>query len=230
MIPSFGIDPFESDEDAGQGPAFSLVPRAMSRTIPEALLILGLSAVLVSGCAIVLETRDPAPPVEPVARAAEEPDRTARPAPGPAGLLIPVEGVASEDLRDNFHDARGKRVHRALDIMAPRGTAVVAAGDGRVAKVYRHPLGGLCVYQYDAKEEHVFYYAHLDGYAKGLAAGSMLRRGDPIGYVGTTGNASPTAPHLHFAVIKLGPGKRWFRGEAVNPYPLLTARAPASPG
>lgn len=234
MLPSFGIDPLASDdEDAGRWPAFSLVPRAMARTLPEALIVLGLSALGVSGCAIVIGTRDPAPPVEPAAQAIEEPRdavrETARSAPRAEGLLIPVLGVAREDLRDNFHDARGKRVHRALDIMAKRGTPVVAAADGRVAKVYRHILGGLSVYQYDAKGEYVYYYAHLDAYAKGLAEGAELKRGDPIGYVGTTGNASPSAPHLHFAVIRMGPGKRWYRGEPLNPYTLLTAPAPASP-
>ena len=198
----------------------------MARTLPEALMVLGLAAVGVTGCAIVIETRDPAPFPEPVAHTIEQP---VRPVPRGEGLLIPVKGITREDLRDNFNDARGKRVHRALDIMAARGTPVVAAGDGRVAKVYRHILGGLCVYQYDAKQEHAYYYAHLDAYAKNLAEGMEVKRGDPIGYVGTTGNASPTAPHLHFALIRLGPDKRWHRGEPVNPYPFLTAQAPASP-
>ncbi len=234
MIPSFGIDSLDAAEDAGRWPAFSLVPRAMERTLPEALVVLGLSILGVTGCAIVIETRDPAPPVEQAARVeeparAEGPARRAEPVPRTDGLLIPVKGVTREGLRDTFHDARGKRVHRALDIMAARGTPVVAAGDGRVVKVYRHILGGLCVYQYDAKEEYAYYYAHLDGYAEGLAEGDVLKRGDPIGYVGTTGNASRTAPHLHFALIRLGPDKRWYRGEPVNPYSLLTAPAPASP-
>ena len=232
MIPSFGIDRFETDEDAGRWPAFYLVPRAMSRTLPEAQVVLGLSTVAVTGCAIVVQTRDPAPPA--IAHTILEPAPPLRNVPlaAPRGenLLIPVAGIAAADLRDNFHDARGKRVHRALDIMAKRGTPVAAAGDGRVAKVYRHILGGLCVYQYDAKEEHAYFYAHLDGYAEGLAEGMVLKRGDPIGSVGTTGNASRTAPHLHFEVIKLDPEKRWYRGERVNPYPLLTAPARASPG
>lgn len=232
MTPSFGIDPFDTEEDdAGPGPAFSLVPRAMARTLPEALIVLGLSALAVSGCAIVIETREPFPAAEPAVQAIPEP---ARPEPPRAaaradGLLIPVQGITRAGLRDNFREARGKRVHHALDIMAPRGTPVVAAGDGRVAKVYRHILGGLCVYQYDARQEHVYYYAHLDAYAGGLAEGVELKRGDPIGYVGTTGNASPTAPHLHFAMMKLGPDKRWYHGEPVNPYALLTGQAPASP-
>lgn len=230
MIPSFGIDPFDADEDAGPTPAFSLVPRAMARTLPEALLVLGLATLGVTGCAIVIQTRDPAPPVEearrpidPVAPALKQPERAARQA---ESLLIPVKGISRADLRDNFHDARGKRVHRALDIMARRGTPVVAAGDGRVAKVYRHPLGGLCVYQYDAKREYAYYYAHLDSYAKGLAEGDELKRGDPIGYVGTTGNASPTAPHLHFALIKLAADGKWYKGTPVNPLPYLVDADP----
>lgn len=231
MIPSFGIDPFDTDADAGPAPAFSLVPRAMAGTLPGALMVLGLSALVVIGFAVVIETRDPFAPSEPVAPTVEQPPSPApaTPVPRVEGLLIPVKGIASRDLRDNFQEIRGKRVHGALDIMAPRGTPVVAAGDGRVAKVYRHILGGLCVYQYDAKEEYVYYYAHLDAFAQGLAAGDEVKRGDTIGYVGTTGNASKTAPHLHFALIKLGPDKRWYRGEPVNPYPLLTARPPASP-
>ncbi|MEO7743504.1 MAG: M23 family metallopeptidase [Usitatibacter sp.] len=230
MIPPFGIDSFDTDDDAGPAPAFSLVSDAMTRSLPEAIMVLGLSALGVTGCAIVIETRDPAPFREPAAHAVAEPPR---PAPAPPasrgeGIAIPVKGITREDLRDNFNDTRGKRVHRALDIMARRGTPVVAAVDGRVAKVYRHILGGLCVYQYDAKEEHAYYYAHLDAYAEGLAEGVEVKRGDPIGFVGSTGNASPTAPHLHFAVIRLGPDKRWYRGEPVNPFPLLTAPAPAA--
>lgn len=229
MIPSFGIEPADHDEDAGRWPAFYLVPRAMARTLPEALVVLGLSTVAVTGCAIVLQGRDAAAPAA-ATHAIVEP---APPAPEPArsasraeGLLIPVKGIIAADLRDNFHDARGKRVHRALDIMAKRGTPVIAAGDGRVAKVYRHPLGGLCVYQYDAKGEYAYYYAHLDGYAEGLAEGRELKRGDPIGYVGTTGNASPTAPHLHFALIKLAEDKKWHKGVPVNPYPHLVDAGP----
>lgn len=137
------------------------------------------------------------------------------------GLIIPVKGVTREKLRDNFLDRRGRRIHNALDIMAARGTPVVAAGDGTVAKAYRHPLGGLCVYQYDEDGEYVYLYAHLDSFAPGLAAGAPLRRGDLVGYVGSTGNAPERAPHLHFAMAKLGPEKKWYRGTPVNPYPYL---------
>ncbi len=146
----------------------------------------------------------------------------APPREGEEGRLgMPVLGLTRSHLVDNFNDHRGTRRHLALDIMAPRGTPVVAADDGEVAKVYRHLLGGLSVYQYDRERKRSYYYAHLQGFAPGLAAGDMLRRGDLVGYVGTTGNASPGAPHLHFAILELGPEAKWWKGTPVNPYPLL---------
>ena len=135
-------------------------------------------------------------------------------------LGFPVKGYAA-NLRDTFAEGRGHRRHEALDIMAPRGTPVVAADDGRVARVYRSVMGGLGVYQFDRDERHVFYYAHLDRYAEGLAPGTWLRRGDLVGFVGSTGNAPEHAPHLHFAMFEVGADKRWWRGKAVDPYPLL---------
>jgi murein DD-endopeptidase MepM/ murein hydrolase activator NlpD len=136
-------------------------------------------------------------------------------------LAFPVQGFDRLRLRDNFDEARGSRRHEALDIMAPRGTPVVAVDDGRVAKLYRGAAGGLTVYQYDAAERHVFFYAHLDRYAAGLAEGDRLGRGQVIGYVGSTGNAPKHAPHLHFAMFELGPDRRWWKGRAINPYELL---------
>jgi murein DD-endopeptidase MepM/ murein hydrolase activator NlpD len=137
------------------------------------------------------------------------------------GLLIPVKGLKREDVRDNFDEKRGLRRHHALDIMAKRGTPVVAADDGRVVRVRRHLLGGLTVYQHDPEEKYAYYYAHLDSYAKGLEEGNVLRRGDVIGYVGSTGNAPASAPHLHFAITEMGPERKWFRGKPVNPYPYF---------
>lgn len=172
----------------------------------------------VASCATVAERRSqPVTRFDPVAI----PDQDAGD-PRPARLLIPVQGITRAQLQDTFKQRRGVRYHHAIDIMARRGTPVVAAGDGEVARVYRHVLGGLCVYQYDAAREHVYYYAHLDRYAAGLREGMVLRRGDPIGYVGSTGNAPESAPHLHFALIKLGPERVWHRGTPLNPYPLLT--------
>ena len=137
-------------------------------------------------------------------------------------LIVPVEGVAQKALRDNFAEKRGQRPHEALDIMAPRGTPVLAADDGKVAKLFRSDAGGLTVYQYDRDERFIYYYAHLDRYAKDLAEGQVLKRGQVLGYVGSTGNASPAAPHLHFTIFRLGADRRWWKGAAVNPYPYLT--------
>ncbi len=137
-------------------------------------------------------------------------------------LIIPIEGVARGALRNNFDEVRGKRRHDALDIMAKRGTPVLAADDGKVAKLFRSEFGGITVYQYDRDAKFIYYYAHLDRYAKDLAEGQFLKRGQVLGYVGSTGNAPPTAPHLHFAIFKLGSDKRWWKGTAVNPFPYLT--------
>ena len=140
----------------------------------------------------------------------------------PEGLLIPVAGIAANQLRDTFTDARGKgRKHDAIDIMAPQGTAVLAAEDGKVVRLFKSVPGGLTIYQFNATEQFCFYYAHLDRYAHGLTEGAQLRRGDVIGYVGFSGNADAAAPHLHFAIFVLGPEKRWWEGTAINPYPYL---------
>lgn len=147
----------------------------------------------------------------------------ARPADGlPTGLLIPVQGVRATDLRDTFGDARsGERMHEALDIMAPAGTPVLAVADGHVEKLFDSERGGLTIYQFEPQERWCYYYAHLQSYAPGLAEGRQLKRGDVIGYVGSTGNADPAAPHLHFAVFALTPERQWWTGTAVNPYPMF---------
>jgi len=93
---------------------------------------------------------------------------------------------------------------------------------GSLTKIFRSDAGGITVYQYDRDERFVYYYAHLDRYVKDLAEGQVLKRGQVLGYVGTTGNAPPNAPHLHFTIFKLGADKRWWKGTAVNPYPYLT--------
>ncbi len=148
------------------------------------------------------------------------------PPPPSDALLVPVAGVTASQLSDTFNDARGggTRVHEALDIMAPRGTPVLAAVDGKVEKLFNSDAGGLTVYQFDPTGTYCYYYAHLHAYAPGLREGQILKRGDVIGTVGSTGNADPASPHLHFAIFLLGPEKRWHEGTPVNPYPLLTAR------
>jgi murein DD-endopeptidase MepM/ murein hydrolase activator NlpD len=143
----------------------------------------------------------------------------------PSQLLVPVQGATAGDLHDNFQDTRDGHRHEALDIMAPRGTPVLAVAEGNVIKLFLSKPGGLTVYQFDDSQTWCYYYAHLDHYATGLKEGTLLRKGDVLGYVGTTGNAPPNAPHLHFAIFKLGPEKRWWEGTAVNPYPILIGQA-----
>ena len=136
-------------------------------------------------------------------------------------LEIPVEGVEADDLRDTFSDARGSHAHEALDIIAPRNTPVRAVDDGRIQKLFTSKAGGFTIYQFDPTETFSYYYAHLDRYADGLREGQTVRRGDVIGYVGSSGNASADAPHLHFSIFRLTPERQWWKGEPINPYPVL---------
>jgi murein DD-endopeptidase MepM/ murein hydrolase activator NlpD len=137
------------------------------------------------------------------------------------GLEFPVAG-APRTMADSFDDPRGgSRLHKAVDIMAPRGSAVRAVDAGTIAKLASSAAGGTTIYQYDPDERFCYYYAHLQGYAPGLREGQKVARGDVIGYVGTTGNAPESAPHLHFAIYRLNDGKEWWNGTPVNPYPLL---------
>ena len=138
-------------------------------------------------------------------------------------LEMPVDGVSRDRLHDTFDERRGGglRRHEAIDIMAPRGTPVRAVEDARVAKLFRSVAGGLTIYLFDPTETFSYYYGHLDRYAPGLQDGQQVRRGDVIGYVGSTGNASEDAPHLHFAVFQLGSERQWWKGDPINPYDVL---------
>lgn len=144
-------------------------------------------------------------------------------------LLMPVQGVPVSALQDTFSDARdgGRRGHQALDIPAPRGTPVLAVDDGHIAKLFTSKPGGLTIYHFDSTRRHSYYYAHLDRYAEALREGMPVRRGQLLGYVGSSGNASPDAPHLHFAVFRLEPGHRWWEGDPVDPLPLLRGSSSA---
>jgi murein DD-endopeptidase MepM/ murein hydrolase activator NlpD len=135
-------------------------------------------------------------------------------------LAVPVIGVAREDLHDSFDDLRGLRQHEGIDLAAPAGTPVVAVDDGTIAKLFVSDAGGNTVYLFDPSATYAYYYAHLDRYADGLHEVQVVKRGDLIGYVGMTGNAGETA-HLHFAISKLGPEKRWWEGTPINPYLVL---------
>ena len=146
---------------------------------------------------------------------------------GPTGLAIPVAGVKASQLVDTYTQARagGARVHDAIDIMAERGTPVVAAAPGTVEKLFfSDGGGGITAYIRSEDKRWTYYYAHLHDYAPGLREGQQVRRGTPIGRVGSTGNANADGPHLHFAIHRMEPGEGWWEGSAINPYPLLAGR------
>ena len=159
--------------------------------------------------------------------AAPVPGASARPIVSPSpvlgNVLIPVTGVKPGALFDTFSDSRlDGRVHDAIDIAAPRGTVVAAAAAGTVERLFTSKLGGITVYIRSPDRRVIYYYAHLDSYAPGLAEGQSLAAGAPIGFVGSTGNADPAVPHLHFAISITTTGARWNDpATAVNPYPLL---------
>jgi len=137
-------------------------------------------------------------------------------------LEIPVEGVKANQLANTFAEKRGgQRTHEALDILAPRNTPVKAVEDGTIARLFESKAGGTTVYQFDPTEQYCYYYAHLERYADGLKEGDHVKKGQVIGYVGTSGNAPKDTPHLHFAVFKLTSAKHWWEGTPINPYDIL---------
>ncbi len=133
----------------------------------------------------------------------------------------PIEGLKVSQLHDSFDEMRGAGRHEAIDIMAPRGTPVHAVTDGVVTKLFLSKPGGKTIYLFDPAGIFCYYYAHLDAYQPDLREGMRVSRGQVIGYVGSTGNANPSAPHLHFTIFRLGPEKHWWQGTALNPYPFL---------
>lgn len=167
----------------------------------------------------------PAPPVTPVT-----PPRAAAP---PAGghvaalrarkLVVPVDGVDAGRLIDTFAETRGggSRLHGALDIPAPRGTPVLAADAGRVLKLHTSTGGGLTLYVLDPSQRYIHFYAHLHGYRAGIAEGMQVSKGEVLGYVGTTGNAPPNVPHLHYAIAVTTDPTRWWDGVPIDPLPVF---------
>jgi murein DD-endopeptidase MepM/ murein hydrolase activator NlpD len=131
---------------------------------------------------------------------------------------LPIQGLKLADLRDTFNEDRNGHAHEAVDIMAPRGTPVHAAVSGTIRKLFLSKPGGNTIYEFDEAGGHCYYYAHLDRYAESLHEGMRVERGDIIAYVGSTGNADPRTPHLHFALFELGPKREWWKGKPVDPY------------
>jgi peptidoglycan LD-endopeptidase LytH len=144
----------------------------------------------------------------------------------PSGVALPVVGVKPEQLVDTFDAARSAgRRHDAIDIMAAEGTPVIAAADGTIEKLfYSKGGGGITIYERSPDQKWMYYYAHLQGYAPGLAEGEQVKRGQVIARVDHTGDAVASAPHLHFAINTMAPGQRWWQGTAINPYPVLAGK------
>jgi murein DD-endopeptidase MepM/ murein hydrolase activator NlpD len=138
--------------------------------------------------------------------------------------MVPVAGVSPAQVPDNFRAPRGRRrIHGAVDILAPRGTPVLSADAGRVLRLHRNRRGGLTLYATDETERFIYYYAHLDGYRPGIGKGARLARGQVIGFVGTTGNADLREPHLHFQVMVRRRGGGWWSGDPIDPRPLFAS-------
>lgn len=135
--------------------------------------------------------------------------------------MVPLDGLAPAALRNDYDASRGSRSHRALDMLAPKGTPILSADDGTIGRVDRTPIGGNIIYATDADNLFVYYYAHLDRHAPGLVVGQTVRKGDVIGYVGTTGNAPANTPHLHFQIMVRGSGRMWWDGPPINPWPFF---------
>lgn len=180
------------------------------------LVVIGLFALMLrdGGVRTVPQgTSASNPPVAPVVAAM----------PARGGLIVPVSGITLDNLSDTWGDARGDgtRQHHAIDIMAPRGTPVLAAAAGNVEKIFESKNGGHTVYIRRADPAWQDYYAHLDTYAPGLREGQEVKQGQQIGNVGSTGDASAQAPHLHYEIHRMAPGDGWWKGTEINPYPVL---------
>ena len=144
-------------------------------------------------------------------------------------IIVPVAGAGPGAIEDSFDSPRdGGRTHRAIDILAPRGTPILAADDGRILRLSSNSLGGITVYAIDPGGRIVYYYAHLDHYHPGLSAGMTIAKGDTLGYVGTTGNAPKDTPHLHFQIMRWPQDGKYWYGDPIDPYPLLIAAARAA--
>ena len=133
----------------------------------------------------------------------------------------PFESLKRSELRDSFNEIHHGHRHEAIDIMKPRGTPILAVTDGTIEKLFLSKPGGLTIYEFDNSGTYCYYYAHLDRYATGVHEHMKVARGQVIGYVGTSGNAEANASQLHFAINRLEPEKRWWKGEPINPYPIL---------
>ncbi len=203
----------------------------MALDLADRVLTIAVTATLTSAAWIVVGTsyvgapEDTVPTPAPTPAAAAAAPEAVPDDHAPGTLLIPVQGIAAAQLRDSFGDERGERQHEALDIMAPTGSPVVAAAAGKVEKLFVSDAGGNTVYVRSPDRRTLHYYAHLQEYEPGLREGQAVERGQRLGTVGSTGNADPAAPHLHFAILRIDSDAEWWEpGTPVNPYALLAGR------
>jgi murein DD-endopeptidase MepM/ murein hydrolase activator NlpD len=137
-------------------------------------------------------------------------------------LVVPVAGADMSKVDDTFLDGRDNhRTHRAIDILAPRGTPILAADDGKILRMSTNSLGGISMYTVDPLNRIVYYYAHMDHYNDAMSPGRAIVRGDTLGFVGTTGNAPKDTPHLHFQIMRWPLDGKYWNGEPIDPFGLL---------
>ena len=170
-----------------------------------------------------------APPPHVAAPPAEAPVIAAPPlptigAPSSSELRAPIDGMSIESLKGGFSEVRGSRGHEAVDILMPRGTPIHAVSDGTIAKLFFSKPGGITIYEFNTDGRLCYYYAHLERYADGLHEGQHVSKGEVLGYVGTSGNAPPNAPHLHFAIFELNADRKWWQGRPLDPYTVFKER------
>jgi peptidoglycan LD-endopeptidase LytH len=152
----------------------------------------------------------------------EPPEALQRETSNPTIAASPIEGLKASELRDSFQEVHNGHRHEAIDIIEPNGTPTRAVVDGTIRKLFFSERGGNTIYEFDEASAYCYYYAHLDHYAEGLHEGTHVSQGTVIGYVGSTGDAPLNTPHLHFAIYRLGPDKRWWKGTPIDPYPTLS--------
>lgn len=218
-----------------------MVSNGISGTVPARGLLLAIAASFMcgqfSGAApeATLKTGPANPtktvtPAEKKAKTSTEPERTLSDAEKKTALAAlkslhlrnPIEGFDLQRIKGAFYEKRGEEIHHAADLLAERNTPVHAVADGKIAKLFRSKAGGITIYQFDPSERFVFYYAHLEKYADGLVDGKAIKRGEVIGYVGTSGNAPKNTPHLHFSVGVLDQNKKWWDAVEVDPFEVLS--------
>ena len=140
-------------------------------------------------------------------------------------ILLPVAGADPAKLEDSFKEPRdGDRVHRAIDILAPRGTPILSADDGKILRMTTSTLGGISMYTVDPSSRLVYYYAHMERYHDGMSPGRSIVKGDTLGFVGTTGNAPKDIPHLHFQIMRWPADGKYWNGDPIDPFEVLGGR------